>query len=104
MTAISKRWLKDRAEVETYRGQGAYGPVYGPKRPIRCRVEFGRELVRKSDGEETVSEAKLFCHPNDVAYLVPGSRISIGEYVTEALQVAPFGLPGRLTYIRVVCA
>jgi hypothetical protein len=45
-------------------GDGAYGPIFDEPKTIYVRWEGKRRLVRNNQGEEVVSEARVFCGDN----------------------------------------
>lgn len=79
--------LNQSATVEAYQGTGAYGPVYGEPVEVGCRVDWSREMVRDSDGNEVVASARLYILPDD--QFPTGSRVTVDGYTTSAVTVAP---------------
>lgn len=50
--------------IKEYQGDGPYGPSYGNPYTVQCYFEKKHELVRDSNGQEIVSSARAFMHPN----------------------------------------
>jgi hypothetical protein len=78
-------WLMPHAvDVETYRGDTAYGDSYKPAATVRCAIDDQRRLVRGPKGDEVVSETTL---PTG---LEEGPRFTLDSRVT---------VNGRRTYV-----
>ena len=90
--------------VETWTGEGAYGPVYAASANKTCNVDSTRRLVRNSDGEEVVSEFALHVAPADEAAFVPESRVTIASRVSTVLAVSPKQFRGQVVYVKVACS
>ena len=71
---IPSYMLKQNVSVTPYTGSGAYGDKYGAAYTLRCRIEPRNQLVRASDGSETVASAKMYCFPD--------AEISVQDIVT----------------------
>jgi hypothetical protein len=105
VSAIPRRLLTDAVSVLTYQGEGAYGPVFAAKSvSVACRAEAERQLVRNANGEEVVSELRLFVHPADADPLVVGSLVTFRERQSTVLAVAPMTRPGETVYVEVTCS
>lgn len=50
----------DTVTIKPFKGTSAYGKVFDPEISSRARVERKRRLIKKSTGEEVVSEVTLF--------------------------------------------
>jgi len=90
--------------VETWTGEGAYGPVYAAPVDKTCNVDTTRRLVRNSDGEEVVSELTLHIAPADEAAFAPESRVTIATRVSTVLGVSPKQFKGQVVYVKVACS
>jgi hypothetical protein len=101
---VRRSLLKDTVAVETWTGEGAYGPVYAAAVNVQCSVDATRRLVRNADGAEVVSEATLQVHPDDAALFVPESALTIegraSKVITESLQ----RFRGQSVYAKVTCS
>jgi hypothetical protein len=96
--------LKDSVSVETYAGDGAYGPTYAAAVTVPCNVEATRRLVRNAAGDEVVSESTLFVHPDDVASFVPESLLTFETRTSRVLAVSPRTFRGATSHAEVSCA
>ena len=104
MTRIRRSLLKDTVPVETYSGQGAYGPVYAGSVAVRCNVDDTRRLVRDASGVEVLSEATLYVRPEDAALFTPESRLTIAGRASRVITVSPQVVRGYVSWLKVTCA
>jgi len=104
MKAIPRRLLRDSVSVETYSGDGAYGPIYGAATTVLCRVSSTRQLVRSNAGDEVVSELTLYLHPDDEAKFTPESRVTVSGRASKVIVTNPQGRPGETVLVRVMCS
>lgn len=92
---IPAQLLVHTASVEPYQGSGPYGPVYGAAFNLPCYFEATRSLVRDAEGNEAVSEAKVYANPGtDVP---AGSKVTVAGYASTVITVSTFddaGLTG----------
>jgi hypothetical protein len=96
--------LKDTVAVESYSGEGAYGPIYAASATVSCNIDGTRRLVRNANGDEVVSEATLHVHPNDAAAFVPESRVTISGRASTVLSVNSQTFRGQAVYAKVTCS
>ena len=96
--------LKDLVSVETYAGEGAYGPTYAAAVTVPCNVEVTRRLVRNAAGDEVVSESTLTIHPDDLATFTPESRLTFESRTSTVLGVSPLSFRGNVSHGRVNCS
>lgn len=112
---IRRSLLKDLVSIETYTGDGAYGPVFDPAITVKVNVDQTRRLVRNAAGVETISEATLMVHPeprdeatgailDGVALFTPESRISVSGRSTTVLGVSPNTVHGGVMFLKVTVA
>lgn len=89
------KYLNQTAVWKKMISADGYPPQPGPGTPIRVRWEGKRRLVRNLQGQEVVSEARVFCaeqiNPGDV--LEYGGRDWPVIAVSEAM-----GLDGQLRF------
>lgn len=90
--------------VETWTGEGAYGPLYAASVNKTCNVDSTRRLVRNSGGEEVVSELTLQVAPADEASFVAESRVTIAGRVSTVLAASPKQFKGQVVYVKVACS
>ena len=95
--------LKDTVTVETYEGEGAYGPVYADPVTVSCDVQMKRRLVKTTDGVESVDLPVLTVHPDDVPAFTPQARLTIAERASTVLSVAPMTFRGQMSHAEVSC-
>lgn len=107
---IRRSLLKDLVTIETYTGDGAYGPVWAAAVTVKVNVDQTRRLVRNAAGIETISEATIGSHPHPrdeatgllldaTALFVPESRITIAGRVSTVLGVKMNTVQGRAVYL-----
>ena len=102
---IRRSLLKDTVAVETYSGDSAYGPIYAASTSIHCHIDARRHLIRNTYGDEVVSEATLYVHPDDAAPFTPESRVTIPTgRVSSVLTVAPSTWRGNEAMVMVSIA
>lgn len=101
---IRRSMLKDTVSVETYGGDGAYGPVYAAAKAIQCNIEAARRLVRNANGDQVVSEATLYVHPYDAAAFIAESLVTIDGRASRILAASSQTFRGRTSYLKVTCA
>lgn len=112
---IRRALLKDLVSIETYTGDGAYGPVFNTAVTFKVNVDQTRRLVRNAAGVEVVSEATLMSHPeprdevtglllDGIALITPGSRITVSGRSTTVLGVAPNTIRGGVVFLKVTVA
>lgn len=109
---IRRSLLKDLVAVETYTGEGAYGPIFAAPVTVKVNVDQTRRLVRNPAGAEVVSEATLAVHPTprnettgatlDAATLfAPESRVTISGRSAKVISMKPNTIRGRTVYVSV---
>lgn len=90
--------------VETWTGEGAYGPVYAASANKACNVDATRRLVRNGNGDEVISELTLHVRAADEAAFVPKTRVTIASRVSTVLAVSPKAYKGQVAYVKVACS
>ena len=100
---VRRSLLKDSVTVETYGGDGSYGPVYASPLTIACNVEMKNRLVRSANGDEYVSQPRLTVHPADVAAFTPETRVTVQGRASTVLSVALMTFRGRASHAEVSC-
>lgn len=109
---IRRSLLKDLVTVETYTGDGAYGPIFAAPVTVKVNVDQTRKLVRNPAGVEVVSEATLMVHPHPIdeatgllleaaALFAPESRVTIAGRISTVLIMKPNTIQGRIVYVSV---
>lgn len=104
MSAIPRRLLRDSVSVETYAGDGAYGPIYGTAATVLCKACSTRQLVRNNTGDEVVSEMTLYVHPDDETKFVSESRVTFGGRSSRVIVTNPQARPGETVLVKVACS
>ena len=104
MTKVRRSLLKDTVLVETYVGEGAYGPVYAAAKAVSCNVRMKRRLVKTADGVESVDLPVLTAHPDDAASFTPETRLTIAARASTVLGVEPFTFRGQTSHVEVSCS
>ena len=109
---IRRSLLKDLVVVETYSGEGAYGPNFDAPVTVKVNVDQTRRLVRNTAGDEVVSESTLAVHPaprdettrallDAVALFTPETRVTISGRAAKVIGVKPNTMRGRTVYVSV---
>lgn len=107
-TNIPTRYLRQRVTVETRQGEGGLGVVYSPAREgVRALVNAQTRMVRRPDGEETVSSTTLVVHPDDIDAFKPGTRVVLPDgrrtvVITCAARL-DVGIAGAWQHGEVTC-
>ena len=101
---IRRSMLKDAVSVQTFSGEGAYGPVYASAVTVSCNIDPTRRLVRSANGEEAVSEATLLVHPDDGALFNPDALVTIGGRASHVLSVNTQTFLSSDVFLKVVVA
>lgn len=104
MRTIPSRLLRDSVSVETYSGDGAYGPIYAAAVTVPCKVSSTRQLVRNNVGDEVVSELTLYTDPADETKFTPESRVTFASRVSTVLATNPQARPGETVVVKVACS
>lgn len=100
---IRRSLLKDSVSVQSYAGDGAYGPTYSAAVTVPCNVEATRRLVRNADGDEVVSEATIYVHPDDADYFIPESLVTFDARDSRVLAVSAKHVRGTTSHAEVAC-
>jgi len=109
---IRRSLLKDLVTVETYSGEGAYGPIFEASVTVKVNVDQTRRLVRNTAGDEVVSEATLAVHPaprdeatrallDATTLFAPESRVTISGRAAKVISVKPNTMRGHNVYVSV---
>jgi hypothetical protein len=101
---IRRSLLKSTVSVETYAGDGAYGPVYAAPVVVPCNVQMKRRLVRNANGDEYVLMPLLTVHPDDMAAFTPETRLTIDGRASTVTSVAPMTFRGKTSHAEVDCS
>lgn len=83
---LPKRFLTHTVVVEPYLGDGAYGPTYGPEKPVRCLVDDSRRVVRDADGTEVISETTIYAGVD--AEIPAKSRVQVAGRESWVIRTA----------------
>lgn len=75
MAEIPLRYLVHEVTVETFQGSTAYGPQHAAPATRQALVDEKRQLVRDGNGQEVVSETRLFLRRVHAADFAPESRV-----------------------------
>lgn len=109
---VRRSLLKDLVTVETYSGDGAYGPIFAAPVTVKVDVDQTRRLVRNAAGDEVVSEATFDVHPQPrdettrafldaVALFAPESKVTISGRAAKVISVKANTMRGRTVYVTV---
>lgn len=79
-------WWRFAITVKPFAGSGARGPVYGEPFTFMGAVDDRRKLVRTADGQEVVSETRVF-GPIDTPRVPDGSLVTLPEPFTRETRV-----------------
>lgn len=101
------RHLTEPVTVQSYGGEGAYGPSYAAPASTLCQLDATRRLVRSSSGDEVVSETTLRLSPDlngllDLeALFAPESLVTVRGRESRVVTAKPHIDRGRLIYLEV---
>jgi len=109
---IRRSLLKDLVTVETYSGEGAYGPNFDAPVTVKVNVDQTRRLVRNTAGDEVVSEATLAVHPaprdettrallDATTLFTPESQVTISGRAAKVISVKANTVRGRIVFLKV---
>jgi len=109
---IRRSLLKDLVTVESYTGDGAYGPNFDAPVTVKVNVDQTRRLVRNTAGDEVVSEATLAVHPQPrdetsgelldaTTLFTPETRVTIAGRAAKVISVKPNTVRGHNVYVSV---
>lgn len=109
---IRRSLLRDLVIVESYSGEGAYGPAFAGPIMVKVNIDSTRRLVRNTAGDQVISEATLIVHPEPrdedtgatlsaVTLFTPESKITLGGRVATVLGVSENTVRGGLVFLKV---
>lgn len=101
---VRRSLLKDTVAVETYSGEGAYGPVYAAAANVPCHIDNDERLVRSMGGDEVVSSARLTIHPANAAAFTPESRLTIQGRSSTVISTNVKTVRGSACHAEVICS
>jgi hypothetical protein len=86
-------WYVHTASVETYAGDGAYGPAYDAPVPVACLIDSTTQFTVTAQGEQVTSRAtKLFTALAHQGLFAENSRVTSallgGDGVARVVAVA----------------
>ena len=83
--------------AQDFLGAGADGPLHGEPRELRCRLEYGTELVVDDSGRQVTAVARLYAAAGDT--LTPQSLVLIDDVERTVVRLERHRAPGgRLGY------
>lgn len=101
---VRRSILKETVSVQSYLGEGAYGPVYGEAVQVSCELDSTRRLVRNANGEEALSAATVIVHPADADYFGPDSLVTVAGRPSHVLSMNAQMYRGYPVLLKVVVA
>lgn len=69
-------WWVNTVSVETFTGSGSHGPAWAAPVTVNCWVEDGTQMVRDSQGNETVSSTAIHGPLGLAAMFAVGSKVT----------------------------
>jgi hypothetical protein len=73
--------------VQPYQGAGSFGDVWSAAQDVSCFVADGATLVRNSNGDEVVSQSRVFADAANISLFPSGSKVTVNAG-TAAQRVA----------------
>lgn len=67
-------------------------PSYGTAVTVKCRVEYGRKELRGRDGDVLISEARIYCGPDEV--VDNDSRVTLPDGTQQQVLFIEPGIRG----------
>lgn len=101
---VRRSLLKDSVSVETYSGDGAYGPVYAAAVNVACHVDSKTRLVRNANGDEVTASATLTVHPANASAFTPETRLTIDGRASTVISANPKTVRGTTSHVEVTCS
>ena len=101
---VRRSLLKDTVTVESYIGEGPYGPVYADPIRVKVNLDQTRRLVRTAAGDEAVSEATLQVHPNDADLFTVESLLGFDGRKSRVMNAKTQAFRGGTVFVEVTCA
>lgn len=94
-------WWVHTVTVETYKGDGAYGPVYAAPVSLACFMDDSAKWQKHNDGDEVVSGTTVYAPPESASVLTARSRVTVAGRVARVITVNAldgdaFGLPSHV--------
>lgn len=89
------------AEVQTFKGTGPRGDLYGDAVHVACFLDDGAVLTPVAGGEQMASKTVLFAALSDADKFVPQSRVTCNGRAAQVVTVrrrdsGPLGLPDHV--------
>jgi hypothetical protein len=81
-------------QVETLQGSGANGPVYAAPATVSCYVDGSVQLVRSPNGEQAVSQTRVYCSTTDGGKFTPDSRVTVNGRKAQVITANSLDAPG----------
>jgi len=93
-----KNYLNQTAIWKRVVGQNMYGEPETEEQEIKVRWEGKRRLVRDKEGQEVVSEARVFC----IEQVKPGDLLEYNDREWSVISVSTVpGLDGEVNHYEV---
>lgn len=98
---IPRGLLNQTVDIQLFEGSTGLGPKFGELQTVTCRIENKRAMVRDADGNEVLSETRLFFYPESPATeLTPEARVIVEGFERTIISVdKQFGL-SQLSHIE----
>ena len=94
-------WMGDVLAVETYQGEGSFGPSYATSANVTCNIDEERKLVVGKDGTEAVSALTIQVAVADEAKFTPESRVTYAGRTSKVLSSVAVAFKGQDVYTEV---
>jgi len=82
----SLQWVHT-VSVQPFQGAGSFGDVWGTAQDVPCFLADGATLVRNSNGDEVVSQSRVFADASNIDLFPAGSKVTVNAG-TAAERVA----------------
>ena len=96
--------MGNTVSVETYVGDGAYGPVYSAPIDVTCGINMTHRLVQTANGEERVSIMVILARSEDAGYFTPESKVTYNGRASKVLETSLKTFKGSVVYAEAECS
>ena len=94
-------WMGDVLAVETYQGEGSFGPSYAASANVTCNIDDERKLVVGKDGVELEAALTIQVAVTDEAKFTPESRVTHDGRMSKVVSAVSIAFKGQDVYAEV---
>jgi len=101
---VIEKMMGNTVSVETYTGDGAFGPAYAAAVNVTCGINMTHRLVQTANGEERVSIMVILARSEDAGYFAPESKVTYNGRVSKVLETSLKTFKGSVVYAEAECS